>query len=185
MLSRREFLKRSSLIATSAAVPGFIERTARAAEPGKDSILIVLEMTGGNDGLNTVIPYRDDLYYKLRPTLGVQPSQVVKVNDDLGLHPAFQQIGQQLLQQSKLAIVQGVGYPNPDRSHFESMDRWQAGEVTAKVSGTGWLAKSVPTLPRARAAGCRSCTSAATSSPSPAAGPPRGCSRSTRSSRSS
>src|SRR4051812_6099779 len=153
MLSRREFLKRSSLIATSAVVPGFIERTARAAEPGKDSILVVLEMTGGNDGLNTVIPYRNDDYYKLRPTLGIQPSQVIRVNDELGLHPAFQQIGQQLLQQSKVAVVQGVGYPNPDRSHFESMDRWQAGEVTAKVSGTGWLAKSVPDLAKGKGGG--------------------------------
>jgi uncharacterized protein (DUF1501 family) len=152
MLSRRDFLKRSSLIATSAAVPGFIERTARAAEPGKDSILIVLEMTGGNDGLNTVIPYRDDLYYKFRPSLAFQANQVVKVNDDLGLHPAFQQLGQ-LLQQNKLAVVQGVGYPNPDRSHFESMDRWQAGEVTAKVSGTGWLAKSVPDLAKGKGGG--------------------------------
>jgi uncharacterized protein (DUF1501 family) len=152
MLHRREFLKRSSLIATSAFVPGFIERTARAAEPGKDTILVVLEMTGGNDGLNTVIPYRYDEYYKLRPTLAFQANQVVKVNDELGLHPAFQQVGQ-LLQQNKLAIVQGVGYPNPDRSHFESMDRWQAGEVTAKVSGTGWLAKSVPDLAKGKGGG--------------------------------
>jgi uncharacterized protein (DUF1501 family) len=152
MLSRRDFLKRSSLIATSAAVPGFIERTAHAAEPGKDSILVVLEMTGGNDGLNTVIPYRDDDYHRLRPTLGFQAAQVVKVNDDLGLHPALQQMGQ-MLQQGKLAIVQGVGYPNPDRSHFESMDRWQAGEVTAKTSGTGWLAKSVPDLAKGKGGG--------------------------------
>jgi uncharacterized protein (DUF1501 family) len=152
MLSRREFLKRSSLIATAPLIPGFIERTARAAEPGKDPILVVLEMTGGNDGLNTVIPYRDDAYHSLRPTLRFQANQVVKVNDELGLHPIMQQFGQ-LLQQSKLAIVQGVGYPNPDRSHFESMDRWQAGEVTAKVSGTGWLAKSVPDLAKGKGGG--------------------------------
>src|SRR4051812_1782946 len=149
MLSRRDFLKHTSLIATAPLVPGFIERTAFAAEPGKDSILVVLEMTGGNDGLNTVIPYADDNYHRLRPTLGFQAGQVVKVNDELGLHPALQQMGQ-FLQQSKLAIVQGVGYPNPDRSHFESMDRWQAGEVTAKVSGTGWLAKSVPDLAKSK-----------------------------------
>jgi uncharacterized protein (DUF1501 family) len=152
MLSRRAFLKRSSLIATAPFVPGFIERTARAAEPGKDPILVVLEMTGGNDGLNTVIPYRDDAYHQLRPTLRFQATQVVKVNDELGLHPALQQVGQ-LLQQGKLAIVQGVGYPNPDRSHFESMDRWQCGEVTAKVSGTGWLAKSVPDLAKGKGGG--------------------------------
>jgi uncharacterized protein (DUF1501 family) len=152
MLTRRDFLKRSSLIATAPFVPGFIERTARAAEPGKDPILIVLEMTGGNDGLNTVIPYRDDVYHRARPTIGFKENQVVKVNDELGLHPALQQLGQ-LLQQQKLAIVQGVGYPNPDRSHFESMDRWQCGEVTAKVSGTGWLAKSVPDLAKGKGGG--------------------------------
>ncbi|HJZ90007.1 MAG TPA: DUF1501 domain-containing protein [Gemmataceae bacterium] len=152
MLSRRDFLKRSSLIATAPLIPGFIERTAQAAEPGKDTILVVLEMTGGNDGLNTVIPYRDDEYHKLRPTLHFQANQVVKVNDELGMHPALQGFGQ-LLQQSKLAIIQGVGYPNPDRSHFESMDRWQCGEVTAKVSGTGWLAKSVPDLAKGKGGG--------------------------------
>src|SRR5829696_1772723 len=152
MFTRRDFLKRSSLIAAAPFVPGFIERTALAAEPGKDSILVVLEMTGGNDGLNTVIPHRDDEYHKLRPTLRFQSSQVVRVTDDLGLHPALQQMGQ-LLQQSKLAIVQGVGYPNPDRSHFESMDRWQAAEVTAKTSGSGWLAKSVPDLAKGKGGG--------------------------------
>ncbi|HKB02354.1 MAG TPA: DUF1501 domain-containing protein [Gemmataceae bacterium] len=152
MLSRRDFLKRTSLIATAPLIPGFIERTARAAEPGKDPILVVLEMTGGNDGLNTVIPYRDDTYHSLRPTLRFQSNQVVKVNDELGLHPALQGFGQ-LLQQNKLAIVQGVGYPNPDRSHFESMDRWQCGEVTAKVSGSGWLAKSVPDLAKGKGGG--------------------------------
>src|SRR5215210_1593399 len=152
MLSRRDFLKRSSLVAAAPLVPGFVERTARAAEPGKDPILVVLEMTGGNDGLNTVIPYRDDGYHRLRPTIGFKADQVVKVNDQLGLHPALQQMGQ-LLQQQKLAIVQGVGYPNPDRSHFESMDRWQCGEVTAKVSGTGWLAKSVPDLAKGKGGG--------------------------------
>jgi uncharacterized protein (DUF1501 family) len=152
MLSRRDFLKRSSLIAAAPFIPGFIERTARAAEPGKDPILVVLEMTGGNDGLNTVVPHRDDGYHRLRPTLRYQANQLVKVNDELGLHPALQQMGQ-LLQQSKLAVVQGVGYPNPDRSHFESMDRWQCGEVTAKVSGTGWLAKSVPDLAKGKGGG--------------------------------
>lgn len=152
MLDRRSFLKRSSLLATVPFVPTFIERTARAAETGKDNILVVIEMTGGNDGLNTVIPYRDDNYFKLRPTLAIQGSQVVKVNDDLGLHPALQGMGR-LLQQSQLAIIQGVGYPNPDRSHFESMDRWQCGEVTTKVSGNGWLAKSVPDLAKGKGGG--------------------------------
>lgn len=152
MLNRRSFLKQSSLLATVPFVPAFVERTARAAETGKDNILVIIEMTGGNDGLNTVIPYTDDNYYKLRPTLAIQANQLVKVNDQIGLHPSLQGLGR-LLQQSQLAVIQGVGYPNPDRSHFESMDRWHCGEVTAKVSGNGWLAKSVPDLAKGKGGG--------------------------------
>lgn len=145
MLPRRDFLKTASLLAVSPLVPGFVADTARAAENGKDTILVVIEMTGGNDGLNTVIPYTDDLYYKARPTLGVQKSQAVKFDDDLGLNPGMASL-RPMIDRGEVSVVQGIGYPNPDRSHFESMDRWQAGEVTAKVSGNGWLAKSVPGL---------------------------------------
>jgi uncharacterized protein (DUF1501 family) len=147
MLSRRDFLKRSSLLAVAPLVPGFVARTAAAAEPGKDTILILIEMTGGNDGLNTVVPYADDVYQKARPTLAFNQSQVIKIDDYLGLHPALQSLNP-LLQKGAVAIIQGVGYPNPDRSHFESMDRWQAGQVTVppKDSATGWLARSVPFL---------------------------------------
>src|SRR5688500_16284585 len=121
MLSRRQFLTRtlqgSSLFALGTVVPGFVFNTARAAEAGKDTILVVIEMTGGNDGLNTVIPYRDDLYHKARPTLRFAKEQVIKINDDIGLHPGMTSLNQ-LIQKSQVAAVQGVGYPNPDRSHF-------------------------------------------------------------------
>src|SRR5438067_10736524 len=131
MFSRRQFLTRtlqgSSLVALGAVVPQFVARTAQAAAPGKDNILVVLVMSGGNDCLNTVIPYADDLYHKARPTLHLTKDQVVKVNDVLGLNPGMRSL-EQLLQRSELAIVQGVGYPNPDRSHFESMDVWQSGD---------------------------------------------------------
>ena len=145
MLQRREFLKKASLIAIAPLVPGFVYQTAKAAENGKDTILVIIEMTGGNDGLNTVIPYTNDTYYKLRPTLGIPKTLAVKFNDELGLNPGLRGLDP-LIKRGEVSIIQGVGYPNPDRSHFESMDRWQAGEVTAKVSGTGWLAKSVPDL---------------------------------------
>src|SRR5262245_61002704 len=122
MVSRRDFLKRSSLLAVTPFVPGFVARTAAAAEPGKDTILILIELTGGNDGLNTVIPYGDDDYQRARPSLAFKSGQVIKVDDYLGLHPALQGLTA-LLQKGAVALVQGVGYPNPDRSHFESMDR--------------------------------------------------------------
>src|SRR5262245_32051034 len=121
-MNRRRFLARSlqgvSLLSVGSFVPQFLVNTAHAAEAGKDNVLVVLELTGGNDGLNTVIPYGDDLYHKARPTLRFTKDQVVKVKDDIGLHPALTQLGK-LLEDGKLAIVQGVGYPNPDRSHFE------------------------------------------------------------------
>ncbi len=149
MLNRRQFLTRtlqgSSLLALGSVVPQFLVNTADAAEAGKDTVLVVIEMTGGNDGLNTVIPYTDENYHKARPTLHITREQVVKVNDEIGLNPAMRGLDQ-LLQQSQLAVVQGVGYPNPDRSHFESMDIWQTAELGRKNSGTGWLARSVADL---------------------------------------
>lgn len=144
MLSRREFLletlKKSSLLAVGAAAPTFLVNTARAAAVGKDNILVVIELTGGNDGLNTVIPYADDLYHKARPTLRFRKEQVLRIDDAIGLHPGLNGI-QQFIQQGWVGVVQGVGYPNPDRSHFESMDIWHSADHTRKTP-TGWMARS-------------------------------------------
>src|SRR3954467_11126112 len=122
MISRRQLLARtlrgSSLGALNAVVPGFVARTAHAAPSGKDNVLVVLELTGGNDGLNTVVPYADDLYHKARPSLRIAREQVVRVDDTIGLNPGLRPLGR-LLQDGQVAVVQGVGYPNPDRSHFE------------------------------------------------------------------
>jgi uncharacterized protein (DUF1501 family) len=145
MLNRRQFLLRtlkgSSLIALGSAVPQFLASTARAAEAGKDTVLVVLEMTGGNDGLNTVVPYADDNYHRVRPTLRLTKEQVVRVNDQVGLNPGMRSF-ERLLQKSELAVVQGVGYPNPDRSHFESMDIWQSADPKRKTAN-GWLGRSL------------------------------------------
>jgi len=148
MLNRRDFLVRSlygsSLLAMTPVVPQFLVNTARAAEAHQNNILVVVEMSGGNDGLNTVIPYTDDLYHKYRPTLRFNKDQVVKVNDAIGLHPAMGSFNQ-LLQKNELAVVQGVGYPNPDRSHFESMDIWQSADPKRRTQN-GWLARSAADL---------------------------------------
>ena len=148
MLSRRQFLtnslKGASLLSLSSVVPQFIARTAMAAEPGKDNILVVVEMNGGNDGLNTVIPYADDLYPKFRDSLRQTKDQVVKINDHIGLNSGMRSFDR-LLQRGELAVVQGVGYPNPERSHFESMDTWQSADPTRKTT-TGWLGRSANEL---------------------------------------
>jgi uncharacterized protein (DUF1501 family) len=144
MLSRRQFLTRtlqgSSLVALGAVVPQFVARTAQAAPAGKDNILVVLEMTGGNDGLNTVIPYADDLYHKARPTLRQTKNVVIRLDEHVGLHRGMQGF-KPLLDEGSLAVVQGVGYPNSDRSHFEAMDIWHSADPKRLVT-TGWLGRA-------------------------------------------
>jgi uncharacterized protein (DUF1501 family) len=144
MVSRRQFLTRtlkgSSLVALNAVVPQFVARTADAAAPGKDNILVVLELSGGNDGLNTVIPYADDLYHKARPTLRQTRDVVVRLDDHVGLNSSMQAF-RPMWDQGQLAVVQGVGYPNPERSHFEAMDIWQSADPAGKVR-TGWLGRA-------------------------------------------
>jgi uncharacterized protein (DUF1501 family) len=144
MFNRRQFLsstlRASSLVALGSAVPQFVARTAEAAAPGKDNILVVVEMTGGNDGINTVVPYADDLYHKARPTLRQTRDTVIRLDDHVGLHPALRGM-QSLWQAGHLAVVQGVGYPNPDLSHFESMDIWQLADPQRKAK-SGWLGRS-------------------------------------------
>jgi uncharacterized protein (DUF1501 family) len=150
MFNRRDFLGRtlggSSLLAVGGIVPEFLANTAAAAEAAKakDTILVVVEMAGGNDGLNTLAPYADDLYQKARPTLGLQKREVLKLSDYVGLHPRMREM-KELYDKKQLAVVQGVGYPNPDRSHFESMDIWQLGDPK-RAQTQGWLARSIPTM---------------------------------------
>ncbi len=148
MFTRRDFLLRtlqgSSLLAMGSVVPAFLANTARAAGKDKDTVLVVIEMSGGNDGLNTVIPYADDLYHKARPTLRFKKEEVIRIDDHVGLHPGMDGF-RQMLDRGRLAVIQGVGYPNPDRSHFESMDIWQSADPKRKI-GTGWIARSVPDI---------------------------------------
>ena len=124
MLSRRDFLQRSTLLALAPTVPGFLAATARAAQPHRDGrVLVVIQLDGGNDGINTVVPFKDEGYAKHRKVLRLDKNRLVKVNDKVGLHPSLREVGK-LLEAGRLAIVQGVGYPNPNRSHFESMAIW-------------------------------------------------------------
>jgi len=148
--NRRDFLKTSaassSLAAWGLTMPGFLGRTAAAVpsatEPrAKDTILVVIELTGGNDGLNTVVPFKDPEYAKLRPTLKLPQGQLKKINDELGLHPQMTGLAE-LLQDNALCVVQGVGYPNPTQSHFRSMDIWQAASMEETLT-EGWLGKAL------------------------------------------
>lgn len=146
-LTRRDFLRSSSLVAWGLTVPGFVARTALAAPDssrpgGKETILVIVELTGGNDGLNTVVPFKDPEYARLRPTLRLPSNQLPRVNDSIGLHPSMTGMAE-LLQDQALCIVQGVGYPNPSQSHFTSMDIWQSARLKESEHTEGWLGKAL------------------------------------------
>src|SRR5262245_14109552 len=129
MFSRREFLHTSTLVALARTVPGFLAHTARAAAPVRDGrILVVVQLDGGNDGINTVVPFADEGYSKLRTVLRLPADRLHKLTREIGLHPAMRDAAR-LLEGGRLAIVQGVGYPNPNRSHFKSMAIWHTANV--------------------------------------------------------
>ncbi len=143
--TRREFLK-TGLVGGAMAwtIPAFLSETmaslhaAGAADDAKP-ILVVLQMAGGNDGLNTVVPITNDFYYKARPSLSLKPDATLKLNADFGLHPSMTGF-KELFDAGMLSVIHGVGYPNPNRSHFHSTDIWQtASPESAKTQG--WIGR--------------------------------------------
>jgi uncharacterized protein (DUF1501 family) len=129
MFSRRDFLRTSALVALAPTVPVFLARTARAAEPAREGrVLVVVELSGGNDGINTVVPFKDEGYAKHRMELRLATDRLHKVTSEAGLHPAMGDAAK-LVEDGRLAVVQGVGYPNPSRSHFKSMAIWHSADV--------------------------------------------------------
>ncbi len=143
MLNRRRFLNQSSLLSLSPLIPAFLSQTAAASEARQDDrILVVIQLDGGNDGLNTVIPFADENYGKYRDKLRIDKKEIIKLNDSLGLHPAMKSMGQ-LFDDNQLAIIPGVGYPNPNRSHFRSMAVWHSARMhPADHTGQGWLGRA-------------------------------------------
>lgn len=146
--NRREFLQTtlgaSAVVSLGAAVPEFLREAAAAGTDEKETVLVIVQLSGGNDGLNTVIPFSDPAYRNSRPTLAIPPSDVLKIDDALGFHPSARGLAD-LLEDNSLAIVQGVGYDNPNRSHFESMDIWHTCQRKSEPRTTGWLGRSLDT----------------------------------------
>jgi len=151
--TRRKFLRTSVLGAAATwTLPVFLEKTffaldALAADAaiqtvtGKDgTILVVLQMAGGNDGLNTVVPYADDAYHVARPRLRLAADQVLKINNHIALNPKLTGL-KSLYDDGHLAVVQGVGYPNPNRSHFRSTEIWQTASDADHTLSEGWLGR--------------------------------------------
>src|SRR5689334_1794960 len=130
--TRRDFLRTSALVALAPALPAFLARSAGAAPTDRDGrVLVVVQLSGGNDGINTIVPYTDEEYPRLRERLRLPTSEIKKVSDHVGLHPALGDFAR-LLEDGRLAIIQGVGYPNPSRSHFKSMAYWHTARLDGK-----------------------------------------------------
>lgn len=154
-LSRRDLLRlgTSSLLAYGSGVPLFLANTARALAANPDArtkgrVLVVVQLDGGNDGLNTVVPFEDDDYRKARPRLQVGEKAILKIDDRVGFHPALTGFAK-LLESRQLAIVQSVGYPNPSRSHFDSMAIWHTAKLGARADAPGWIARVLDATPTA------------------------------------
>ncbi|MFN5476238.1 MAG: DUF1501 domain-containing protein, partial [Sphingobacteriales bacterium] len=141
LIKRRNFIQIGSLATGSVFIPGFLKAFERPSMvPKGNKVAVVIQLSGGNDGLNTVIPYRNDIYYKGRPALGIKKEAALSLTDETGLNPALTHL-KSLYDDGSLGILNSVGYPNPDRSHFRSMDIWQTGSRADQVLQTGWLGR--------------------------------------------
>lgn len=150
LIKRRQFLQVGSLATASFMVPKFLKafETGAMVPPG-NKVVVVLQLSGGNDGLNTVIPVRNDIYYKSRPRLGIVKEKALSLTDEVSLHPALTSL-KAAYDDGSLGILNSVGYPNPDRSHFRSMDIWHTASQSNEFWNTGWVGRYLD----AQCAGC-------------------------------
>ncbi len=144
MTTRREFLQKSALATVGTMlIPNFLksfEQQAMAQAQRQGKILVIIQLSGGNDGLNTIVPFQNDIYYRERPTIAIKQDKVLKLTDDIGLNPAMEAL-RGLYDDGKMQIINNVGYPNPDRSHFRSMDIWQTASSSDEYLKSGWLGR--------------------------------------------
>ncbi|MFN0205276.1 MAG: DUF1501 domain-containing protein [Planctomycetota bacterium] len=154
LIRRREFLQSSAAaVALGGGFSPLLERTlaAQSIQGGTQNgkILVVITLAGGNDGLNTIVPFEDDLYYKARPTLAHAKKDVRKLTDAAALHPTLKKT-EAAFKEGRFVAIQGVGYPSPNRSHFHSMDVWQTGDPELKYTRSGWLGRVIDISDRAK-----------------------------------
>jgi uncharacterized protein (DUF1501 family) len=141
-MNRRKFLQAGSLVSGTLMLPKFL-KAFEGSVPGimgGNKVLVVLQLSGGNDGLNTIIPVRNDIYYRERPGLAIKRDLALSLNREAGLHPTLTHL-KSLYDEGNLAILNNVGYPNPDRSHFRSMDIWQTASNSDEYLNSGWLGR--------------------------------------------
>lgn len=145
ILTRRGFLKTAAVYSSIGVAPAFLTRAAEGAAPAiegfkDDRVLVVVQLGGGNDGLNTLVPYTNDAYYRARPTLGLKKDRLIRLTDDLAANDKIAEFVK-LYENGEAAIIQSVGYPNPDRSHFRSMEIWHTATDSDEYSSSGWIGR--------------------------------------------
>ncbi|MEM7263587.1 MAG: DUF1501 domain-containing protein [Planctomycetota bacterium] len=164
-MDRRDFLRTAGLTGAACIAPTWLSGGLQVwaaptgdgepADPSYrwDRILVLVELSGGNDGLNTVVSHRDDAYYRLRPKIAVPKKETIRLDDERGLHPSLAPFGE-TWKRGDLAVVQGVGYPDPNRSHFRSIEIWETGSDSDEFRSRGWLSSLLTraTLPTEHAA---------------------------------
>ena len=138
-MNRRNFIKKSSLATAALWVPSFLKPLQGFSLP-ENRNLVVVQLSGGNDGLNTVIPFENDLYYNNRKTIAIAKEKILRLGDDVGFNPAMKAM-HNLYQDGMMCIINNVGYPNPDRSHFRSMDIWQSASSSSEYKSSGWIGR--------------------------------------------
>lgn len=142
-MERRKFLKQNVLASSLFFVPSFVKAFENAI---KDSLgfkkLVIVQLSGGNDGLNTIIPYTNDIYYKSRPNLAIAKNDCIKITDELGINKNLAPL-KHLYDKGYLSVINNVGYPNPIRSHFRSTDIWHTASDSNQYLNTGWLGRYI------------------------------------------
>jgi uncharacterized protein (DUF1501 family) len=141
LFKRKEFLQIGSLATASLMMPKFLKALEKPNYvPAGNKVVVVIQFSGGNDGLNTVIPITNDIYYKERKTIGITKDKALGLTDAVGLHPSLVAF-KGLYDDGNLSIMNSVGYPNPDRSHFRSMDIWHSASASSEYVNTGWIGR--------------------------------------------
>lgn len=142
MMNRRNFLKNSALASGAMLIPAFLKplESMGANQLSGYKNLVIIQLSGGNDGLNTIVPYGNDIYYQKRSYIAINKSDIITLNDMQGFNPNLSAL-KEIYDQGWMSIINSVGYPNPDRSHFRSMDIWQTGSSSNQFLTTGWIGR--------------------------------------------
>lgn len=141
-MERRDFLKKAALASGAFMIPAFLKPLEALGQNNLSGYknLVIIQLSGGNDGLNTIIPFGNDIYYQKRKTIAINQPDIIKLNDMQGLNPNLSAL-KEIYDQGWMSIINSVGYPNPDRSHFRSMDIWQTASDSNQFLTTGWIGR--------------------------------------------